>query len=109
MTKSTKIFIGIAAAIVVITIIVLVFIKTKTSATEEKTTTNGKTTTTKPTKPTTSESDTAKTEAEILAAAEAVIRGEYGDYPERKTALEAEGFIYEEVQAVVNQLLEDSE
>lgn len=35
--------------------------------------------------------------------AKKVIAGEYGDYPERKTRLEAEGYNYEAIQKIVNQ------
>ena len=35
--------------------------------------------------------------------AKKVIAGEYGDYPERKTRLEAEGYSYEAIQKIVNQ------
>lgn len=35
--------------------------------------------------------------------AKKVIAGEYGDYPERKTRLEAEGYNYEAIQRIVNQ------
>lgn len=35
--------------------------------------------------------------------AKKVIAGEYGDYPERKTKLEAEGYNYEAIQKIVNQ------
>ena len=35
--------------------------------------------------------------------AKKVIVGEYGDYPERKTKLEAEGYNYEAIQKIVNQ------
>lgn len=35
--------------------------------------------------------------------AKKVMAGEYGDYPERKTRLEAEGYNYEAIQKIVNQ------
>ena len=35
--------------------------------------------------------------------AKKVMAGEYGDYPERKTRLEAEGYSYEAIQKIVNQ------
>ena len=35
--------------------------------------------------------------------AKKVMAGEYGDYPERKTKLEAEGYNYEAIQKIVNQ------
>ena len=41
----------------------------------------------------------------IDEVAEAVIRGEYGNYPERKEKLEAEGYNYSEVQNRVNEML----
>lgn len=41
----------------------------------------------------------------IDEVARLVIRGDYGNYPERKTRLEAEGYNYREVQDRVNQLL----
>ena len=41
----------------------------------------------------------------IDEVARLVIRGDYGNYPERKTRLEAEGYNYREVQDKVNQLL----
>ena len=46
--------------------------------------------------------DTKKSVDEI---AQDVIQGKYGNYPERKTRLEAEGYNYREVQNRVNQLL----
>ncbi len=108
MTKSTKIFLGIAAAIVVITVLVLVFFKTKTTTATTTTTT---TTTTPDTKPgTTTNSDSRSVEdfsPDVVAAAQAVLRGEYGNMPERKTLLEADGFNYNEVQTVVNLLLSE--
>lgn len=38
-----------------------------------------------------------------------VIAGKYGNYPERKDRLEAEGYNYAEVQAIVNKMLEPGE
>ena len=40
--------------------------------------------------------------------AKKVIAGEYGDYPERKTRLEAEGYNYEAIQKIVNQTYANS-
>lgn len=41
----------------------------------------------------------------LTDVANAVIRGEYGNYPERKTKLESMGYNYNEVQAKVNELM----
>lgn len=41
----------------------------------------------------------------VCDAARAVIRGDYGNYPERKYRLENEGFDYDLVQSVVNAML----
>ncbi len=107
MSKTTKIFLSIAAAIVVITVLVLVFFKTKTTATTKTTTTPG-TETGKATTPTNSNNRNIEDYPDdIVAAAQAVLRGEYGNMPERKTLLEADGYNYEEVQAVVNLLLSE--
>lgn len=40
--------------------------------------------------------------------AKKVMAGEYGDYPERKTRLEAEGYNYEAIQKIVNQVYASS-
>lgn len=50
--------------------------------------------------------DAAKVQFEInkyYTAADNVIKGKYGNYPERKTFLEREGFDYELVQRIVNE------
>ena len=41
----------------------------------------------------------------LTYVANAVIRGEFGNYPERKTKLESMGYNYNEVQAKVNELM----
>lgn len=51
----------------------------------------------------TSTSNTSKKSIDEIA--KDVIAGKYGNYPERKTKLEAEGYNYSEVQAKVNQML----
>ena len=47
----------------------------------------------------------ANTTTNIDAIAKRVINGDYGNYPERKTNLEKEGYNYNEVQKRVNELL----
>lgn len=53
-----------------------------------------------PSNPTTSQQPQRLSNEEM---AKKVIAGEYGDYPERKTRLEAEGYNYEAIQKIVNQ------
>lgn len=49
-------------------------------------------------------SNSTKTKEEITAVAKLVLRGVYGNQPERQKRLESEGYIYEEVRAEVNRL-----
>ena len=44
---------------------------------------------------------------EYCDVAKAVIRGEYGDYPERKYNLENEGYPYDIIQSMVNKMLDE--
>lgn len=50
-------------------------------------------------------SSTITGQLSIKEIANAVIRGEFGNYPERKTKLESMGYNYNEVQAKVNELM----
>ena len=51
--------------------------------------------------------ETPKPTKSIDEVARDVIKGSYGNYPERKTRLEAEGYNYSEVQARVNKILSE--
>ena len=57
----------------------------------------------KVTAPSTNNTPTAKKSLDDIA--KDVIAGKYGNYPERKTKLEAEGYNYSEVQSKVNEML----
>ena len=50
-------------------------------------------------------SSTITGQLSIEEVANAVIRGEFGNYPERKTKLESMGYNYNEVQAKVNEIM----
>lgn len=54
------------------------------------------------------EKDFVANNKKIDEIANDVIEGKYGNYPERKTRLEAEGYNYSEVQARVNEMLAPS-
>ena len=49
----------------------------------------------------------ATTKKSLEEVALAVLRGEYGNYPERKQKLEAEGYNYEEVQKIVTKMVKE--
>lgn len=77
---------------------------TTTTTTVPTTTTTTILTTTKIKEETTTVPTTIKSNEDIALE---VIRGNYGVIPERKVLLEKEGYVYEDVQAIVNKMMDE--
>ncbi len=96
MNKKQQIILGVSIAVAIVILLVFALTRKKTVAVPTTILGGGAFSSTPPV--------TTTTDPALIAVAQAVIRGEYGNGEDRKARLAAAGYDYATIQAIVNEL-----